>query len=129
MTAAAPAEASIIVEGLTKAFYAPRDDSETIALKDLSFSIRKGEFVCIVGPSGCGKTTALRVIADLEKPLSGAVPDEKRCRQRSRENGSATPFGPALEKSHPEKGTAPGLGSGAVSCRPRSRNRSGRSAA
>ena len=73
MTAAAPAEASIIVAGLTKAFYAPRDDSETIALKDLSFSIRKGEFVCIVGPSGCGKTTALRVIADLEKPLSGAV--------------------------------------------------------
>jgi NitT/TauT family transport system ATP-binding protein len=73
MTAPAAAEASIVVEGLTKAFYEPRTDGVTVALKDLSFSIRKGEFVCIVGPSGCGKTTALRVIADLEQPLSGAV--------------------------------------------------------
>lgn len=73
MTTAALAEEAIIVEGLTKAFYEPRTDSETIALKELSFSVRKGEFVCLVGPSGCGKTTALRVIAELEEPLSGAV--------------------------------------------------------
>ncbi|KPQ02784.1 MAG: NitT/TauT family transport system ATP-binding protein [Rhodobacteraceae bacterium HLUCCA12] len=73
MTTTAATEASIIVEGLTKAFYEPRTDSETIALKKLSFSVRQGEFVCLVGPSGCGKTTALRVIADLEQPLSGEV--------------------------------------------------------
>lgn len=73
MTTSAMAETSILVEGLTKAFYEPRTDSETIALKDLSFQVRHGEFVCLVGPSGCGKTTALRVIADLEKPLSGSA--------------------------------------------------------
>lgn len=42
-------------------------------LRDLSLSIREGEFLCIVGPSGCGKTTLLRIIAGLEKPTSGEV--------------------------------------------------------
>ena len=32
---------------------------------DLSFSVREGEFACILGPSGCGKSTALRVMGDL----------------------------------------------------------------
>jgi NitT/TauT family transport system ATP-binding protein len=37
---------------------------------DLSFSVREGEFVCILGPSGCGKSTSLRLIGDL-LPTSG----------------------------------------------------------
>jgi len=44
-----------------------------VVLKDISFSVSKGEFVCIVGPSGCGKSTLLRMIAGLEKPSGGAV--------------------------------------------------------
>ncbi len=43
------------------------------ALKDLSFTAEKGEFISILGPSGCGKTTALRAIAGLEIQDSGQV--------------------------------------------------------
>jgi len=43
------------------------------ALKSVSFSAQKGEFLSILGPSGCGKTTALRVVAGLETQDSGKV--------------------------------------------------------
>ncbi|MGL5085284.1 MAG: ABC transporter ATP-binding protein [Clostridium sp.] len=46
---------------------------ETEAIKDLSFSINKGEFACIVGPSGCGKSTLLNIISGLLKNSSGEV--------------------------------------------------------
>lgn len=42
---------------------------ETVALKDISFSVNPGEFISIVGPSGCGKSTLLNIIAGL-LPLS-----------------------------------------------------------
>ncbi|WP_455682584.1 ABC transporter ATP-binding protein [Thomasclavelia sp.] len=42
-------------------------------LEDVSFSIDKGEFVCIIGPSGCGKTTALKMINRLIKPTHGTI--------------------------------------------------------
>jgi len=42
-------------------------------LKNISFSVSKGEFVCVVGASGCGKSTLLRLIAGLEKPAKGTV--------------------------------------------------------
>ncbi|MDR3571845.1 MAG: ABC transporter ATP-binding protein [Candidatus Pacebacteria bacterium] len=43
------------------------------ALKDISFSIAQGEFVCLIGASGCGKTTVLKLIAGLEKETSGTL--------------------------------------------------------
>lgn len=42
-------------------------------LKDINFSIRKGEFVTILGPSGCGKTTLLRIISGFVKASEGTV--------------------------------------------------------
>ena len=47
--------------------------SEFNAIKDLSFSIKKGEFVSLVGPSGCGKTTILSLIAGLLEPTDGEI--------------------------------------------------------
>ncbi len=43
------------------------------ALKDISFSVNEGEFVCFLGPSGCGKTTLLRAIAGLDIQTSGSI--------------------------------------------------------
>lgn len=43
------------------------------ALRNISFSLAKGEFVCLLGPSGCGKTTLLRIVAWLESPDEGHV--------------------------------------------------------
>lgn len=48
-------------------------NGETEALKNISFSIKKQEFVSIVGPSGCGKTTILSLIAKLFEPTSGEI--------------------------------------------------------
>ena len=47
--------------------------AEFEAIKDLSFSIKRGEFVSIVGPSGCGKTTILSLIAGLLETTRGEI--------------------------------------------------------
>lgn len=44
-----------------------------LALKNVSFSVREGEFVCLVGPSGGGKSTILKIIAGLEEPTAGTA--------------------------------------------------------
>lgn len=43
------------------------------AVKDVSLSIKKGEFFSLLGPSGCGKTTLLRILAGFEHPDQGQV--------------------------------------------------------
>jgi multiple sugar transport system ATP-binding protein len=59
--------AEIRVERLHKAF------GELAAVRDSTFTIRDGDFFCLLGPSGCGKTTTLRMIAGLELPTSGRI--------------------------------------------------------
>ncbi len=46
---------------------------ETAALKDINFSVEKGEFLSIMGPSGCGKSTLLNIIGLLDEPTNGIV--------------------------------------------------------
>ncbi len=45
----------------------------TEAVRDVSFSLRRGEFLAIVGPSGCGKSTLLRIASRLTRETSGTV--------------------------------------------------------
>lgn len=49
------------------------EGSELLALKNLSLSINKGEFVAVVGPSGCGKSTLMKVITGLKLASRGVV--------------------------------------------------------
>ncbi len=46
---------------------------DVVALDDINFTIKPGEFFSLLGPSGCGKTTLLRIIAGFESPDDGAV--------------------------------------------------------
>lgn len=62
-------------------------DGPVHALKDVTLTIGKGDFVSFIGPSGCGKTTFLRAMASLEQPtagrlsVNGMTPDEARRRR------------------------------------------------
>jgi nitrate/nitrite transport system ATP-binding protein len=56
------------IEQLSKAYSATRP-----VFADVSFSLERGEFVCIIGHSGCGKTTILNVLAGLDEATSGHV--------------------------------------------------------
>jgi ABC-type Fe3+/spermidine/putrescine transport system ATPase subunit len=55
------------VRGVSKAF------AGTLALRDASLSVARGEILCLLGPSGCGKTTLLRIVAGLEQADGGQV--------------------------------------------------------
>jgi len=60
-------EAKVKVINLTKKF------GDLLVLDDISFEVKKGEFLCIVGPTGCGKTTFLNSITKLYQPTSGEI--------------------------------------------------------
>ena len=48
-------------------------EGEVLALDNVNFRIKEGEFVSIIGPSGCGKSTLLSIISGLEKKTAGEI--------------------------------------------------------
>jgi NitT/TauT family transport system ATP-binding protein len=60
--------ALVSLRGVSKTF-----DSGVQAIAALNLDVRDGEFLSLVGPSGCGKSTALRIVAGLIAPTTGAV--------------------------------------------------------
>ena len=64
------AEGFISVENISRTF---TGENAITALQDISFSIDKGEFLCIVGQSGCGKSTLLRIMAGIDPVHEGTV--------------------------------------------------------
>jgi NitT/TauT family transport system ATP-binding protein len=49
------------------------DSGRVLAIKDISFTVRPSEFLCLLGPSGCGKTTILNILAGLLRPTRGEI--------------------------------------------------------
>ena len=63
---------AIDVKGVTKVFETS-EQQKTVALQDVSFQIRVGEFVSLIGPSGCGKSTLLRLVSGLIECGGGEI--------------------------------------------------------
>ncbi|MGM9979622.1 MAG: ABC transporter ATP-binding protein [Clostridium sp.] len=59
------------VENLCKEYGS--GDNKVQAIKNMNFTVEKGEFVCIVGASGSGKSTLLHLIGGMDKPTNGRV--------------------------------------------------------
>ena len=60
---------TLVVNQVSKTFLG----SEKAALRDVSFRVSEGEFVCLIGPSGSGKSTLIHLIAGLERPTEGTI--------------------------------------------------------
>ncbi len=63
----------INIQHVTRLFEDPQRNNAVKALDDVSFSVGRNEFLCLLGPSGCGKSTLLNMVAGFDKPTSGTV--------------------------------------------------------
>ena len=64
----AEAVPSAILSGVSMSY-----DGRIEVLRDIAFTLHRGEFLAIVGPSGCGKSTILRLISGLVRATTGEV--------------------------------------------------------
>ncbi len=65
--------ADLVCEHLSMTFTNPQSGAAVEALKDINFTLKKGELLSVLGPSGCGKTTLLNVIAGFINPTGGGA--------------------------------------------------------
>ncbi len=86
MAAEAADVSSAVIEAKNLDLTFQTNDGPVQALKDVSLSVGKGEFVSFIGPSGCGKTTFLRVIAALEHPTGGSITVNGMSPEKARRN-------------------------------------------
>ena len=66
------------VKSLKKIYHTPKE--EILAVDNISFSIKEGEFVAIVGPSGCGKSTILSILCGLDEKSDGEIIFSNDCK-------------------------------------------------
>ncbi len=59
------------VKNISKKYQAKQ--GEVLAIENINFRVKKGEFISIIGPSGCGKSTLLSIISGLEEKTSGKI--------------------------------------------------------
>lgn len=79
--------ADLICKNLNMTFTNPQTSAVIEALKNINFTLEKGELLAVLGPSGCGKTTLLNMIAGFLNPSSGTI-----------SLGGETIHGPGLER-------------------------------
>ncbi len=60
-------------------FFSDRLHQDFWALRDISFSLERGETLGLVGPNGCGKSTLLQIVCGILPPTNGRVVAQGRC--------------------------------------------------
>ncbi len=78
------------VSGLRKVYTTRFGGNQVEALKNVNFTVEKGEYVAIMGESGSGKTTLLNILAALDKPTAGTVILDGMDLSRVKESEAAT---------------------------------------
>ncbi|TDM98108.1 ABC transporter ATP-binding protein, partial [Lactobacillus crispatus] len=65
--------ATIEISHVSKIFRDAKRKADVTAIDDISLSVAKNAFVCLLGPSGCGKSTVLKILAGLHDADGGSV--------------------------------------------------------